>query len=829
MFKHTLRAGSALALTATLLAPNTASAQSGDTQSFLEEIVITARKRSESLQTAPITVTALTAESLQRLAFRDVADISLSVPGLSFSNDFGRQGERPVIRGQASILGESGVAFFIDGVYTSNSISNINVQEIERIEVVKGPQSALYGRNTYSGAINIITRRPGDTLQARVMAEAAEFGDLQFTGFVSAPITDKLGFILSGRYYERDGTFTNQFDGDDLGDEQSTAISGGLFFEPSESASFELRAAYSEDRDGPLPTFLKPHTENNCITDNGSFYGGVGRYFCGTIGPQETSKNYSEQFTQRTGFSRDRINVSLKSEFDFDFATFTHIIGYNDNDETFRSDSDHGDFSFVPGVFAAFPATFADPVPGPPFPLGIVTGGPIDFSFEEESTQREISTEFRLASNSESKLNWLIGGFYLDIEDTTQDIRQITPEMQAIADANLTTAIAEQFAESSANAPFPGFYSFPINLGPDATINVTRNRSENSIKNIALFGSLGYDFTDRLSATVEARYAEETFNSRRVVQNLGADPSLIVNGKETLKAFTPRFTVDYQMNDDTLFYGVVAKGTKPGGLNGATAIEAGAFGYNEEEVWSFEVGTKNTFFDDQLRFNLAAFLLKIDGYQLTQTVDTGDNAVSAITNAGDADVYGLELETQYAPAFLPGATFTFNGAWTDSEFQNGFDQNQGVLNDALDNGFVDCSTGDQFPDGPDDCNDSLFGDITGKRIPRQAEWQLFADATYRGDITDDISYSIGVNVSYESSKFVQVHNLADFGEFTIVNLNAGIQGDFWEVQVFGRNITDEDSPVTVIRYADGSDSFKRSFYGIQRPGSQWGGRVIFKY
>lgn len=825
MFKQTLRAGSALALTAALFTPNAAIAQSDDEESYLEEILITARKRSESLQTAPITVTALTAESIQRLAFRDIADISLSVPGLSFGNDFGRQSERPVIRGQASILGESGVAFFIDGVYTSNSISNINVQEIERIEVVKGPQSALYGRNTYSGAINIITRRPGDTLEARVMAEAAEFGDLQFTGFVSAPITDNLSFILSGRYYERDGTFTNQFDGDDLGDEQSTAISGGLFFEPSESANFEFRFAYSEDRDGPLPTFLKPHAENNCFTDNGSFYGGVGRYFCGTIGPQETSKNYSEQFTQRTGFARDRLNVSLKSEFDFDFATFTHIIGYNDNDETFRSDSDHGDFSFVHSVFATFP------LGGPPVaPIGVGTGGPIDFSFEEESTQRELSTEIRLASKDDSRLNWLVGAFYLDIEDTTQDIRDITPAMQALSDANLADTLAEQLAIARANVSPPFTFvpvAVPIYFSGDGIIDVTRNRSENSIKNIALFGSLGYDFSDRLSATVEARYAEETFNSRRVVQNEGLDPTLIVNAKETLKAFTPRFTVDYQMTDENLFYGVVAKGTKPGGLNSATAIEAGATGYNEEEVWSFEIGTKNTFFDNQLRFNLAAFLLKIDGYQLTQTVDTGDNAVSAITNAGDADVYGLELETQYAPSFLPGATFTFNAAWTDSEFQNGFDQNQGVLNDVLDNGLDDCSTGNEFPDSGD-CT-SLYGDITGKRIPRQAEWQLFADATYRGNITDDITYSVGVNVSYESSKFVQVHNLADFGEFTIVNLNAGIQGDFWEVQVFGRNITDEDSPITVIRYADGSDSFKRSFYGIQRPGSQWGGRVIFKY
>lgn len=834
MTHHIMHSVSVAALAIGLAAPTTASAQS-ETQGFgTEEIIITARKRAESLQSAPITVGAITAEGIQQLAVRDIADIARTIPGISFENDFGRQGDRPVIRGQASILGESGVAFFIDGVYTTNSITNINVQEIERVEVVKGPQSALYGRNTYAGAINIITRRPGDEIEARVMAEAAEFGDLQFTGHVSGPVTDTLGFVLSGRYYERDGTFTNQFDGDDLGDEQTTSLSGGLFFNPSDSASFDLRMAWSEDRDGPIPSFLQGADANNCFQDDGFLYNGANRYFCGTVDAQESSLDYSRQFTTRPGFNRDRFTVSLQSQFDFDFATFTHIIGYNKYDERESSDSDHSDFSFEPAFFAGFP------LGAPPgAPLGVVYGGIVDFSFEQENETSEFSTEFRLESNSDGPLEWMVGGFYLDIDDTTQFVRNIPATAQAQADANFDAGLDALVDKANGRAPFPGFYSafIPPILLPSSSFDsanpsgiiVSQNRDETQTRNIAAFGRVAYDVSEALNLSVEVRYASEKFDALRIIQNVGEDPSLTVNGTGTFNSFTPRFTVDYTLTDENLLYANVAKGIKPGGLNGATAIQLGATSFDEEEIWSFEVGTKNTFFDNQLQLNAAAFYNTITGYQLTQTVAAGNGTTSATTNVGDADVYGIEVEGRYTPAGVPGLTFTFNGTWLDSEFTDGADQNQGVLDDVADDMLVNCSLGDEFPDDGVDCTESAFGSIVGKQIPRQANWQLFGDITYRGDITDAIGFYIGANIAYESDKFVQVHNEASFGEFTIVNLQAGIQGDFWELQVFGRNITDEDSPVAVVRYADGQEDFRRAFFGVQRPGSQWGGRVIFKY
>jgi iron complex outermembrane receptor protein len=148
-------------LTATILSPGAALAQAVADNSG--DIIVTARKVSEKLQNAPTTVAVATAATIENLGLTSVADIAKTTPGLVLDNSFGRTGsDRPVIRGQANILGFSGVAYFIDGIYYSGSISDYDVNSIARIEVVKGPQSALYGRNTYSGAINIISKAPGD-------------------------------------------------------------------------------------------------------------------------------------------------------------------------------------------------------------------------------------------------------------------------------------------------------------------------------------------------------------------------------------------------------------------------------------------------------------------------------------------------------------------------------------------------------------------------------------------------------------------------------------------------------------------------------------------
>ena len=189
----------ALALTA--LSPISVYAQdaAGAEASDDAEIIVTARKFEEPLQQAPTTVSVVTAASIERLNLSSVADLSKTTAGLTFDDSFGRDANRPVIRGQANILGQSGVAFFIDGIYFSGSIADYDVDGIERIEVVKGPQSALYGRNTYSGAINIISKTATDRLRARVSADISEHNRYVLTANLSGPITDSLSATVGGR------------------------------------------------------------------------------------------------------------------------------------------------------------------------------------------------------------------------------------------------------------------------------------------------------------------------------------------------------------------------------------------------------------------------------------------------------------------------------------------------------------------------------------------------------------------------------------------------------------------------------------------------------
>ncbi|MYF01322.1 MAG: TonB-dependent receptor plug domain-containing protein, partial [Gammaproteobacteria bacterium] len=142
-------------------------------ESLVEEITVTARKVEESLNDTPVSVSAFTTASIEQLDINSVTDIARFTPGLSFSSAFGRSTERPVIRGQGNILArvqfgvESGVAYFVDGMYYAGDIQSLDMSNLERVEVIKGPQSALYGRNTYSGAINFVTRRPGQDFSGR--------------------------------------------------------------------------------------------------------------------------------------------------------------------------------------------------------------------------------------------------------------------------------------------------------------------------------------------------------------------------------------------------------------------------------------------------------------------------------------------------------------------------------------------------------------------------------------------------------------------------------------------------------------------------------------
>ena len=803
----------ALVLAAVLGLPPAAAQERAGGNGIVEEVIVTARKLEESLQETPVAVTAVTAAQMESWGLDGLADISKITAGLIFDSEFARGANRPVIRGQANILNDSGVSYFIDGVYVSGSIDDYDLNDVERVEVVKGPQSALYGRNTYSGAINIITRSPGDAFGGRIRLELAENEQFLVSASLSGPFSEVLSGGLTLRHYEMGGPFTNQFDGSDIGEQQSRSISGVLEFRPSEQLSIRARAYYAERDDGQPAVMATRYFDNNCYTDNGSLYGGAGRYFCGEVEPGDISSDWAVQAPD-TRDTDENTQLSLKIDYQINDAwSLTSITGYNDRDEEFVIDGDYLPTSFHVSNFTPNGFPFGGFADGPPFLYGYA-GTMTDFTFATATATESWSQEVQFRFEGE-RLQGLFGAYYFDQEQTARDIREVSEAQQGLAQANWFAEFRRMQGLCTANflcesmAPFFG-----------STIVVPRDVNALSIENAAVFGLVSFDLADNLGLTLEARYQDENIDQQAVAQDLGAPPSEEVTASASFDGFLPRITLDWQPTPNNLLYLVYAQGTKPGGFNGTVAIEAGIPTFEEEDVDSIEIGSKNVFANGQVTANFAAFFNQVKGYQLTQNVRSGQNTTSATVNAGDADIFGLEAEIQARPQAAEGLTLTLNYAWTDTEFQRGFDQNQGVLLDAADDGMINCSTGDQFPE-VDGCT-SLFGDITGKRIPRTAKHQLFADAEMRRPFGGgDWSWFIGGNLAYESSKFAQVHNEAQTGDATLINLRLGLVSDRYSIRVWGRNLTGEDTAYTVLRYAE-PEAFRRNFAVAPRRDTTFG-------
>ncbi len=804
-----------LALALTALSPMAVYAQDAPVEDDggPDEIIVTARKFAENLQNAPTSVAVVTAASIERLGLDSIQDLSKTTSGLIFDDSFGRDANRPVIRGQASILGQSGVAFFIDGIYYSGSIADYDVDSIERVEVVKGPQSALYGRNTYSGAINIISKSPGDVWEGKVSADISDNRRYDFSASIRGPIAEGLGIIVGSRYFSNAGEFRNAFDGTRIGKQSTKSAYALLKYDTGGTVRASLRANYTNTDDGQPAIFAQSANDNNCLRDNGTLYRGQSRYFCGTIRPQAVNSDYSRQFVnaEDVGLEARTFNGAFRLDIDLtDELSLTSLSGYNRRTATNQTDGDYSGNSFQTAIFAAFPIGPAPAPVTPPRTLRYSTvAATQDFSFSNAQRTSDFSQELKLRYDSDN-LKLLVGGYYFKQSDDQRDTRVVPANALARAQASSAAATAA----TCARLPLCGAI-----LPFAASTPNSRSTNNFDIRNMAMFGSVSVNVTDTFSISAEGRYAEEKIRQATQSFNAGAavPAALIVEAKYT--KFTPRITLDWQATPSNLIYGVYSEGQKPGGFNGNTAITAGLPSYDAETVKSFEIGSKNSFLDGKLIANFAFFRNKITGYQLTQNVFVPPNAVSAIVNAGDASVRGAEVELLLRPS--RNLTVTANYALANARFTRGFDENQGLLNDVADDGLVNCSRGDQFPTVAQ-CQ-SAFGSIAGKRIPRAPQHSVFFDVDYRQPIgSGDWKVFAGANVNLISSSFAQVHNLAETGGSVVTDARLGVENGKYKVHFYVKNLFDEDSVAQIIRYADSNNDLRRNFIAGLRPGRRFG-------
>ncbi len=839
----------------------TAQAQSNDDGKEkikrLDEIVVTARKRAENIQDTPLAIDAFTSDMIESAGIRNMTDVAKFTPGFSFDEDFGRfASSRPIIRGQSTIFGASGVSTYVDGVLINGSLLDYDLNDVERIEVIKGPQSALYGRNTYSGAINIISKSPTGQASGDFKLDAGSHDRFEVAGSIRGPFQNSdLSGSLTGRYYSRGGVFTNIYDGSDVGQQKSASLSGVLFYDPGEKLRVRARLRYSKLDDDQLRNFNTPVEMNNVFQDVGGVYNGNYRYFQGEITTRPINVD-DKRLLDEQGFDKSddvqaslSINYKLNDEWDLEF-----INGFNY--ENSRSKNDVGNTPQSLSPFAFYIGPFF-PLFGPYWFHGYGLADEVaDFALDSETNSRNYSSELHL-NYTNDQWHGMLGGYYYYGRDNTAGLRKAPMATAQIIQESYDAQIAHITELCQANAAMPCFsvpgFTSILNVIPNAQGNgvslqdlilkADRSIFEDTRKNAAVFGSIGFDVTPQLALTAEARYTSEKVTSistdkKQVYNYVGAPIRMEiqpeVTRRKTFTSFNPRFTAKYALNNNINLYAVAARGTKPGGFNGTNVASLGLDTYDEESVWSYELGAKNTFMDGQLIFNLSAYHNNISGYQLTQAVFLAatNQTTSAITNLGKVRINGLEAELVYRVPTMPGLILSANYALADSKFTQGTDITEGKLLDVVDDGRVNCSTGLANPGAP--CGSAgdnvLPGSIVGRRLPRAPKHMFSLGMNYTRSLTDRMDVVLNLTGNYESKKYVQVQNLAYYGEAFLLNGSIGLQTDSgMSLTVWGRNLTKEDSVLAAFRFIDEAKSFQRAFGGTPRVGREFGATLRKKF
>ncbi|MEE4538134.1 MAG: TonB-dependent receptor [Erythrobacter sp.] len=381
-----ISAGSPASLAAQETPPEEAGAAQDD-----DVIIVTARLREENVQDVPISITQLDNETLERAEIIDLQDIAALVPGLTSSSPFGRINASPSIRGivNAGLGEEQPVAFFLDGVYISGRTAlNSTLFGLERVEVARGPQSALYGRNAFAGAVNYVTKRPGSEFEGRAEATAGTQDLLRGQLEVSGPVSDTLS-LGGGIFYRDDGGFFENAvpDGPAVGSNETFAALGAINWEPTDNVTVYLKALYSDEKDGAPPHFLVPA---NSQPDSRT---GFPRYFTG-----ELSEEGAGFFTNPEHQGVERETLRLSSNIDLrlgDNMLLQSLTGFNTNEGFYDFDADY--------TALFFNRTF------------------------EEFDKRDFSQDLRLSGESESgNLLWLVGGSYYRLDDELR-ARNYTP------------------------------------------------------------------------------------------------------------------------------------------------------------------------------------------------------------------------------------------------------------------------------------------------------------------------------------------------------------------------------------------------------------------
>ncbi|WP_194751879.1 TonB-dependent receptor [Thermaurantiacus tibetensis] len=797
------------------------------------DIIVTARKREERLQDVPLSITAVSADTIERQTLRSVNDIADLTPGLSYRQAFGRNFDRPVIRGMSNIQGAPNAAFFLDGVFVLGSLSAYNLDTLERVEVIKGPQAALFGRATFAGAINFITRQPDNEFRGRAALSLGEDGLRELSAFASAPILrDRLYAEINGRVWRFGGQYENLADpAEKLGREKSNSVGMTLRATPNETLNIVARVHYMEDQDGHFPIALLGRIPGQTLPVPGELVnnGALNCFLPEIIGVGPAPARRPVARTRTRGYfcgeigSLDQYSLSTSV---YRAAGFPHALDRRTIRTSLRIDQELGDWTLVGiGAWNRFRQTTA-------VDQDYTERRVLGFETITGSGARDVSGEVKLLSPADTRLRGLVGA-YIYRERSLGD--------------NFSAALT-----------FPGPPPRPWVIGDDPARIVRNAVFRNNVDNWALFGQVQFDLFEGLTLSAEGRYQEDD------LETIGTSTATVGTttfrrniraplGVATYKSFLPRFTVDYRLSDTVMVYGVAAKGNKPGGFNSgaynaiyddsevARLVGLGLDTFREEEAWSYEIGAKTELFDRRLTLNGAFYYIDWKNQQLTETIqvqrrDGVLGSLSFTSNVGRSEVKGFELESAWrATDWL---SLRLGYAFIDAKIKNFIADDQADLYiTAADLAALNARAPlppFQAPGSPGYADYlaalaaaaparfaavnellALRGNARGNTLPRSPKHQLTLGGDADFELGNRVSAFLSANLAYESRRFIQVDNLGWSGDSWNLNLRGGLERDGWSVSVFVTNALNDRTPVDILRSIDTGQTF---FRPALRPG-----------
>jgi iron complex outermembrane recepter protein len=769
----------------------------------LEEVTVTARKVEENLMTVPLAITAFSAEAIEDQGIKQLVDVMRMTPSFNFVNQQGGSGRNDrsanalVFRGlflSNNVGVNAGGQLFIDGAPVLGAMPP-PIVDVARIEVLKGPQSAYFGRSTFSGALNFIMKEPGEDFGGKVSIEGSSFGSHDASLSLESPLfTDTLAARITVRDFKRGGYFDNAGpSGGELGEQTSQSVSGSIVWRPTDNLKVKFHGSVFEDDDGaPAQGGIKSTEFNgridasgNCVPFSQAPAGTAALnqtansrasfgYFCGelpgvnSLSPALLSGNYDTSapavnnaifnpnpnwqvfgtgFKRDAGIRRKASQADLRIDWEFGGGyTFSSLSATHFDKTMTLIDLNYRDSSGVPNEFFT-PATAATRVPSRQFLL--VSQGRL----------KDWSQELRVTSPTEQRLRWTLGVNYIELGSPGGTVYGLTPS------------------------------------GPLFTAAITQQ----DVTTPSAFGGAYFDLTDTITLSAEARYQEDEISQTPKVGTngvpvTGAAATPLSN---TFTSFSPRVSIDWKYAENSTLYALYSTGTRPGGFNAAlvtstpatlaqilAVVPNAALAFEEEELVNFEVGLKSTWLDGRARTQLTLFKNEWKNGQVANSIPVVApggvaNLIGLTVNNGTADLQGLEFEGEIRATenLRLAATFGYN----DTEVKS-----FGVAP----NGLPNCS----------DCNFiyGSFAGVIGNQLPTVPKITWSASADYSRRLNDSLDWFGRADYTFQGKKYTDFANYTTVGDNQNLNLRLGVRSEKFTVEAFVTNATDEDTMLSAL-------------------------------